>query len=58
MLTLGLEPMYFVSEEYCYRALTRSAASGCGKQPPFRNIQHPSVEVELASHMPRKINDF
>ena len=30
MLTLGLEPMYFVSEEYCHYALTRSATSGCG----------------------------
>jgi len=38
MLTLGHEPIYFISEEYCHHALTRSAISGCGKQPPFRNI--------------------
>jgi hypothetical protein len=53
MLTLGLEQMWFVSEEY-YHALTRTATSGCGKQPP----QHPSVEAELASHTPRKIIDL
>jgi hypothetical protein len=41
MLTLGLEPMWFVSEEYCHHALTRTATSGCGQQPP----QHPSVEA-------------
>jgi prophage antirepressor-like protein len=40
MLTLGLEPMWFVSEEYCHHALMRSAISGCGKQAPSRNI-HP-----------------
>jgi hypothetical protein len=39
MLTPGIEPMQFVSEEYCHHALPRSATSGCGK-PPFRNI-HP-----------------
>jgi hypothetical protein len=39
MLTLGREPKYFVSEEYCYHALTRSATSGYDKQPPFRNIE-------------------
>jgi len=33
MPTLGLEAMYFVFEEYCYHALTHSAASGCDK--PF-----------------------
>jgi hypothetical protein len=38
MLTLGLERMKFVSEEYCHHALTRSVTSGFGKQPPFRNI--------------------
>ena len=38
MLTLGIEPMYFVSEEYCHHVLKRLATSGCGKQPPFRNI--------------------
>jgi len=40
MLTLGHEPLEFVSEEYCHQALTRSATSGWGKQPPFRNM-HP-----------------
>jgi len=40
MLTLGMEPKYIVSEEYCHHALTHLATSGCGKQPPFRNI-HP-----------------
>jgi hypothetical protein len=40
MLSLGLEPMWFVSKEYCHHMLTRLATSGCGKQPPFRNI-HP-----------------
>ena len=40
MLTLGLEAMYIVSEEYCYHALTHSAISGGGKQPLFRNV-HP-----------------
>jgi len=38
ILTLGLKPMYFVSEEYCHHVLTHSATSNCGKQPPFRNI--------------------
>jgi len=38
MLTLGHEPIQFVSEEYCHHVLTRSATSGCDKQPPFRNI--------------------
>jgi hypothetical protein len=38
MLTMGIEPVQFVSKEY--HALTRLATSGCGKQPPFRNI-HP-----------------
>jgi hypothetical protein len=38
MPALGLEPVYFVSEEYCHHALTRSGTSGCDKQPPFRNI--------------------
>jgi len=27
-------------QEYCHHALTRSANTGCGKQPPFHNI-HP-----------------
>jgi len=39
MLTLGREPIEFVSEEYCHHALTRSATSGCDKQPPFRKIE-------------------
>jgi len=33
MPTLGLEAISFVSEEYCYHALTHSATSGCEK--PF-----------------------
>jgi len=40
MLTPGIEPMQFVSEEYCHHALTHLVTSGCGKQPPFRSI-HP-----------------
>jgi len=40
MPTLGIKPMWFVSEEYYYHMLTRSATSSCNKQPPFRNI-HP-----------------
>jgi len=54
MLTLGLERMWFVSEQYCHHALTRTATSGCGKQPP----QHPSVEGDLASHTLWKSNDL
>jgi len=54
MPILGLEPMYFVSEEYNHHALTPSAASGCDKQQSFS--PNPSVEAELASHAPRKIN--
>jgi len=38
MLTLGREPIYFASVEYCHHALTRSATSGCDKQPPLRNV--------------------
>jgi hypothetical protein len=56
MLTLGLKPMEFVSEEYCYHALMRSATSGCGKQLPFRNIH--MFEAELASHTPRKTSEL
>ena len=48
MLSLGLEPMQFVYEEYFHHALTRSATSGCGKQPPLS--QHPSVKAEIARH--------
>jgi hypothetical protein len=55
MLTLGREPIQFVSEEYGHHALTRSATSGCGKQPPFCNIH---VVRKLASQMPQKINDL
>jgi hypothetical protein len=40
MLTLGLEPIQFVSEEYCQHALTRSATSGCGEELTFCSI-HP-----------------
>jgi len=47
----GIEPMYFVSKEYCYHMWTRLATAGCNKQPPFRNI-HPW------NHMSRKINDL
>jgi hypothetical protein len=32
----------FVSEEYYHYALTRSATSGCDKQPPFRNTLYVS----------------
>jgi hypothetical protein len=39
MLTLGHETIYFVFEEYCHHALTRSATSGYDRQLPFRNIQ-------------------
>jgi hypothetical protein len=28
----------WVSEQYCYHALMGSAANGCAKQPPYRNI--------------------
>jgi len=38
MLTLGIEPMWFVSEEYCYHVLMSLAISRCGKQTPFHNI--------------------
>jgi hypothetical protein len=38
MLSLRKKWTYFVSEEYCYHALTHLATSGCGKQPPFHNI--------------------
>jgi len=38
MPRLGLEQMQLISEEYSHYALTRSATSGCGKEPPFRNI--------------------
>jgi hypothetical protein len=38
MLSVGCEPIQFVSEEYFQDALTRSATSEYSKQPPFRNI--------------------
>jgi hypothetical protein len=38
MLSVGLEPKLFVSEEYCQDTLTRLATSGYSEQPPFRNI--------------------
>ena len=50
MLTLGMEPMQSVSEEYCRHALTRSANSGCGKQLPFRNIR-PWKQSQQAIHL-------
>ena len=56
MLTLGREPIQFVSEEYCHHALTRSATSGCDKQPTLS--QHTSVVRKLASRTPRKISDL
>jgi len=40
MLTRGLEPMQFVSEEYCHHTFRRSATSVYNKQQPVRNI-HP-----------------
>ena len=45
-----LETMQFVSEEYCHHVLTRSAASGCGKQRPFRNI-HPWKQSYQATRL-------
>jgi len=50
MLTLELEPMQFVSEEYCHHALTRSATSGYGKQPSFRNI-HPWKQSQQVTRL-------
>jgi hypothetical protein len=35
---MGLEPIWFVSEEYCQHTFTRSATSGCGEELPFRSI--------------------
>ena len=53
MLTLGLEPIYFVSEEYCHHALGYLQV-----RQTTTPSQYPSVEAELASHTPRKINVF
>jgi hypothetical protein len=55
MLSVGREPIQFVSEEYCQDASTRSATFEYDKQPPFRSIH---MEAQLASHTPRKINDL
>jgi hypothetical protein len=35
MLSVGLEPKQFVSEEYCQDALASSATSGCANNNPF-----------------------
>jgi hypothetical protein len=55
LLTLGIEPTWFVSEEYC-RLVN---AVGCLRVQQTTTLsQHPSMEAELASQTPWKINEF
>jgi hypothetical protein len=53
MPMLGLEPTYFVSEEYCCHALTDLATPAPCTNTPV----HPSLAAQLASRTPRKINE-
>jgi hypothetical protein len=42
MLSLGLEPMMFVSEEYCHHSLMCSAIPGVANNHPFTTSIHGS----------------
>jgi len=53
MLTLGIEPMQFVSEEYHHHTFGYLQV-----QQTATLSQHPPVEAQLANHTPRKIYDI
>jgi len=53
MLTLGIEPMQFVSEEYRHHTFGYLQV-----QQTATLSQHPPVEAQLANHTPRKIYDI
>jgi len=55
MLTLGRDPIEFVSEEYCHNALTRSATSAAKNKLPYL---HTSGVGNLVSRTARDINDL
>jgi len=55
MLTLGREPIQFVSEEYCHHALRRSATSAARNNDPY---QHTSDVRKLTAARLEKLMTY